>query len=382
MKVKRLSLLVFACVLVGFAGSNPGFSQVHGFPGKSVQGPGTQPALFFACCDHGIVAADQLFSLPAVIPTLEKLHATLVVAVSDFSPERAQLVRRLNEAGIPLIAWVELPGEGTYVNAGNTEQSRAAFSEFEQWSQQNGLHWRGVGLDIEPNFQEFARLRGHPWTLARLLMRRYFDRSRVMRARDAYGHLIGDLRARGYFVQTYQLPFIVAERREHSTLLERLLGIVDVRGDQEALMVYTSYAPEVGAGMIWTLGPQAQALAVGVTEGDPTAGPRGVPLDWQDFSRDLIVAAHFSSTVGVYNLEGCVKQGFLDRLQTMDWGQTVLIPPTMVRRARWMSRAARGAIWVGTWLPAIFSVFIVLLAGTWFWWRRRRLVRLKAGAFE
>jgi len=351
-------------------------------PGQSsiqVQGPEDPPRLIFTCCDKTVAAAQSLLADPAVIAALQNLHAGLALAVPDFSPQRASLVRSLNAAGIPLIAWIELPHEqGTYLNTGDFPAAEAAFRQFEQWSAQYALRWQGVGLDIEPNFTDFARLQGHRWRLVRLLASRYVARARVLRARSNYAGLIHQLQARGFFVQTYQLPFIVAEREEHSTLLERLLGVVDVQGDQEALMLYTSYAPEVGAGMIWTLGPHAQAIALGSTEAAPGAGSRGAPLSWERFSQDLIVAAHFSHTLGVYSLEGCVQQGFLGRLQSMDWHQSTVIPAPQLHHADRMSRAIRAGIWIGTWLPLIVALVLLWIAALiWYWRVRRRLVRLR-----
>jgi hypothetical protein len=38
--------------------------------------------------------------------------------------------------------------------------------------------------------------------------------------------LIREIQAHGHLVETHQFPFIADERRVHSTLLERLAGIV------------------------------------------------------------------------------------------------------------------------------------------------------------
>lgn len=337
--------------------------------GVRVQGPGREPRLFFACCDKGMVAAEKLLGNPAVVADLEQLHAGVVVALPAFTAQRA-LVQRLNEEGIPAVAGVQLPNDGTYFNDGDFPEAQAAVAAFEAWSERNGLRWEGVGLDIEPNYGELGRLRGHPWAMARLLAGRYFDWSRVFRARAEYAGLIGQLEGRGYEVQTYQLPFLVAEREERSTVLERMLGIVDVRGNEEALMLYTSFAPAgVGAGIIDVLGPKAQAIAVGSTE-----GPRGVALDWEEFSQELLVAAHFTPTVGVYNLEGCVEQGFLGRLETMDWGKVVVIPANEVKKARRREELACAGVWVGTWLPTLLAGLagLAVVAGLVWPGRKRR----------
>ena len=55
------------------------------------------------------------------------------------------------------------------------------------------------------------------------------------------------------------------ERNARTTLLERIFGIVDVRGDQEVFMLYTSFDHKGGAAQIWRYGPQSQVIAVGST---------------------------------------------------------------------------------------------------------------------
>lgn len=93
------------------------------------------------------------------------------------------------------------------------------------------------------------------------------------------------------------MPFLAEERAVHSTLLERLFGIVDVRGDDEVLMGYSSFNHAAGGGVPLMYGPRTETLAVGTTSDDKAAGL--TRLSWEEFSRDLIVAAHFSRMVGV-----------------------------------------------------------------------------------
>ena len=300
--------------------------------GVTVQGLGVPPNLGFACCDQGIEEMRALLNNQDVIADLKDLHAEVAIPILDFSPERAAAVHRLNQAGIPVIAGLLLPKEGYYFSADNEPAAALRFAAFDAWNRNQDLRWNGVGLDFEPNFAELATLRSHPWRLFTTLLWRAVDVQRMRRAKRAYSALIANMRAKGYFVQTYQLPILPLERRAHSSLLDRLLGTVDVRGDQEVLMLYTSYAPPpVGAAIIWKLGPDAQAIAIGVTDGDPRANP--AVLNWSRFSRDLIVAGHFSHLIGVYDLEGCVRQSFLSRLKTMNWNQSVTIPADALRRA-------------------------------------------------
>ena len=56
----------------------------------------------------------ELFKGRFVIDDLQALDAALSLAIIDFSEERAAVVKRLNEAGVPVIAWLLLPEEEGY----------------------------------------------------------------------------------------------------------------------------------------------------------------------------------------------------------------------------------------------------------------------------
>jgi hypothetical protein len=322
-----------------------------------VTGPGERPRLFFACCNGGLEAMNRLFDDPDVISSLQILHAGIDVSIDDLSPQRAEIVRRLNDAGIPVVAGLNLPGgQGYYMNADNAPQAEARFTAFQQWTTQYGLRWSAIGLDIEPDIRDFEELRGHRLRLAAQLMVRYFEFDRVRRANEAYSALIRRIQAQGYKVDTFQLPLIVAERQAHSTLFERLLGIVDARGDDEVVMIFSGFNRSIGAAMIWALGPDAQSIAVacGVLNGNP--------LSWDEFSRDLIVAGHFSRVIGVYNLEGCAQLAYLPRLEAMDWNQPVTISAAAVRRAERIRAISGVAIWLLELLPYIALAVLIWFA--------------------
>lgn len=323
-----------------------------------VADPGVSPQLFFGCCNRGPDETRGLFADPRVISSLRNLHAGVAVGTDDLSPNRAQIVQRLNEAGIPVVADLELPGDqGYYMNSGNARQAAARFAAFQQWTAQYGLRWSAVGLDIEPDIRLFDDLQHHRLRLAFLLVAHYFAFAQARRAREAYSSLIHRIQSQGYKVLTYQLPLIVADRNAHLTLLERLLGIVDVRGDEEVIMIFSGLNQAIGSAMILTLGPDSQSIAVLGTDAP------GRPLSWDDFSRDLIVASRFSHVAGVYNLEGAVRLGFLSRLETMDWRQSAIISAQSLRRAQRLQRIARIVLWLVELWPLI--VFAILLAFAW-----------------
>jgi len=365
------SFFVFPSVLVAVALAFMG--RVEAAPAQAgsiqVQGRGVRPQLFFACCDQGMSDMESWVSNPDVISLLQQLHAGLAVEISDFSVDRAQAVRKLDEAGIPLTAWLVMSREqGHYLNGFNAPEAEERFTQFEQWTRENGLKWGAVGLDIEPNFDQLKKVGRHKGSFLWLMIRRFFDYGQVEQGREAYSMLIRKIQAAGYPVQTYQMPFLAEERAVHSTLIERLFGIVDVRGGDEVLMAYSSFNHAAGGGIPLIYGPQTQTLAVGTTLDDKAAGLTA--LTWEEFSRDLIVASHFSHLVGIYSLEGCIRQGFLPRMIALDWSQTVTIPAEQVTAAEKFDRHLRHAIWIFSRLPYI--VIGLLLLAVWFVWRRLR----------
>ncbi|MGD1062693.1 MAG: hypothetical protein ABR860_05470 [Terracidiphilus sp.] len=338
-----------------------------------VQGPGVRPQLAFACCDQGIAPMQALFADHDVVAALHDLHAQVAVAIADFSPERAQVVRFLNQQQIPVIAGVTLQTkDGPYFNADDVAEAPAQIAAFEKWTRENGLHWDAVGLDIEPNFSELAALKNHRWRLIKTLLRNGFDSKRIERAQEAYSALIRQIQSQGYPVETYTLPYGPVERNLHTTLIDRLLGTVDVSGGENDVMIYTSYARPVGSAIIWDLGPYTQGIIVGVTDGLTPAGSGFGPLDWDEFSSDLIVASHFAHHIGVFNLEGCVRHGYLPRLETMDWGGSLVIPAASVSRAKRQVMALSIALWIGSNLLYFAAALLLVILFVWRW-RVRRL---------
>ncbi len=318
-----------------------------------------------------------LFADPATVAALRKLHAQVAIALADYSPERAQVVRMLNQQQIPVIAGVMLQTkEGPYFNADDATEAPAQFAVFEKWTQQNGLRWAAVGLDIEPNYGELAALKDHPLRLFASVIPNGFNGKRMERAKEVFSALIREIQAQGYPVEIYTLPYGPIEHDLHTALLDRLLGTVDVQANENDLMIYTSYARPVGSAIILDLGPDAQGIVVGVTDGLSPAGTGFGPLDWDEFSSDLLVASHFAHHIGVYNLEGCVRQGFLQRLETMNWGAAVVIPAASVSRADRHVMAFGMALWIASHLACLAAAALLLLILlVWRW--RVRMRRLK-----
>jgi hypothetical protein len=282
-------------------------------------------------CELDAARLTELFADASVIDDLQALGARVTMMVSDLSAERARVVRQLNQAGIPLVGIPLFPvEEGYYFTVDNAPRAAHRYQQWKQWTAEHGLIWDWVGLDLEPEAQFYLQLMANPWGLVPRLASRLRDHERVPRAQAAYAALVDRIHADGWQVENYQFPFIAEERRAGSTLLQRLMGLVDVRTDREVWMQYTSFVGSLGPGILWSYGPESDAIAVGTTGGGPDVPghPQFSPLSWEELARDLRLARRWTDQLYIHSLEGCVWNGYLTRLRSFDWTPASTPPQT------------------------------------------------------
>lgn len=327
-----------------------------------------QPKLtFFTELDsEGLTA---LFSDSAIIKTLNSLDAAISLGILDLSDARAKVVKKLNKAGIPVIAWLLLPkDEGYWFNTGNYPQAAARYEHFLEWTGAHKLEWAGVGLDIEPNINDFIQLRDKKQAhkVAATLFHRFRDRQQAKKAHQAYQSLVDRIRKDGYPVESYLIPLILEERRAQASVLERTAGLVDIQTDREVFMLYSSFLRPNGDAVLWSYAPESDSVGVGNTGGGVDL--EGVidipPLTWDEFSRDLRLCVARQKPVHIFCLEGCVAQGFLPRLVDFDWDEPIT-PPGGTTKVR----AVRTAMTTGLWLlerPWVILLSLATLIGLGF----------------
>lgn len=303
------------------------------------------PQLTFFC-ELEPDALTSLFADGRVAEALKAMRARISLGLIDLTPERAAVVRDLNQAGVPVVAWLLLSkAEGYWANSDNAAQMVTRYAEFRVWSTHHALEWAGVAIDVEPPYEDMQMaMAGHSQAMLRRAVRRALDKTRHQRAAHVYATLVKQAHLDGFNIESYQLPFIVDERRAGSRLLQRLFGLVDLRADREVLMLYTSFTPALGPGILWSYGSDAQGIGVGSTGGGVDSF---VPLGWDALARDLRLARRWTDALYVFSLEGCVQQGFLDRLANMDWAKAEPVPVASARKVAWGRRAAQALLWTG-----------------------------------
>jgi len=305
------------------------------------------PMLTFFC-ELEADALQALFTDSSVVKDLVALEASVSLGILDLTPERAAVVRRLNEDGIPVIAWQLLPmDQGYWFNISNAPQAATRYRAFKIWSAEYGLIWTGIGVDIEPDIRELQLLMAYKLRLLWTLLRRVFNTERVRTAQAAYGALLTQMRVDGYRVDSYHLPLIVDERTTGSTLIQRIAGLVEVQADREILMLYTSILRPRGPGVLWSYGRGAHSIGVGITGGGVQVAGIGdiPPLNWDEFSRDLRLAHCVTNDIHIFSLEGCVQQGFLQQLIGFDWAQPVTPPYESARKIDRLRKGLRAILW-------------------------------------
>jgi hypothetical protein len=313
------------------------------------------PRLNFAC-ELDTPALKALFADKTVIDDLQALHASLSLGILDLSHERAQIVQKLNRAGVPVVAWF---------HQDNAQEAVTCYRAFNAWTAEYSLKWKAVGLDIEPDIREMLTWMSAKWRAITYLLRRSFNWRVFRNARRIYRSLIDEIHADGYQLDVYQFPFIVDERKAESTLLQRATGIIDLPADREVLMLYSSFARPHGAGFVWSYAPEAKAIGIGLTDAGVGIGMSSDthPLSWEELERDLRLAWHWTDDLFIYSLEGCVKQGYLPRLKTFVWDQPFLAP---TEPALWVENwrgLLQTVLWISTylWLVALGILGLVLL---------------------
>jgi hypothetical protein len=324
------------------------------------------PTLTFAC-ELETNPLKALFEPGQVVDFLVSSHSAVALGILDLNSERASVVRRLNEAGVPVTAWLLLPKEdGYWFNLDNYVQAWVRYEQFLAWTRAHGLVWARVALDIEPDLRAVQLLSRYRVEGMQRLVRHTFNMPRLRRGLQAYHKLVQRIKDDGFQVETYQLPFIIDERMAHSNLLQRLTGMVDLpESDHEVLMLYSSFMRPWGQGALWNYGRLAQGIGVGSTGGgvDLQGALDVPPLNWSELRTDLLLASQHTQDIFVFSLEGCVKQGFIPLLSEMNWQQPVDCPASASLRVAHTRKLVQRGLWLAA-RPAWALFGLALLVST------------------
>ncbi|MEN6410824.1 MAG: hypothetical protein ABFD44_14070, partial [Anaerolineaceae bacterium] len=267
------------------------------------------PKLTFFC-ELDAPSLEHFFADPQIILDLQSMHAAVSLGIIDLTVQRAAVVRRLTEANIPVTAWLLLPkDQGYWFNLDNAPAAVERYRCFCEWMVKENLSFAGVGLDIEPDLGEMMRFTQKPAETALNILRETLNARRLRNAREIYQSLIAEIHRDGFAVETYQFPVIVDERIIGSTLVQRLLGVLDLHADREVLMLYSSFMGRFGTGILASYASNAGGIGIGSTGGGVEI-EGALPLDHltgETLSRDLRLVLDQRKPIYIFSLEGCAQ---------------------------------------------------------------------------
>lgn len=334
------------------------------------------PQLTFAC-ELETPALQELIT-DRVIADLVDLGAAVSLAIIDLSAGRAEVIRRLNAADVPVIAWLLLPkDQGYYFNIHNAFQADKFYDGFRAWSQAEDLRFAALGIDIEPELRDLTAFFGADrWRSLPRFLARFFQFAPLRRSRQIYTNLIARMHADGYLVESYQFPFIADERLAGTSLVQRLTGLIDLPVDREVWMLYSSFFRPNSAALLASYAPEADVVGLGITGGGVSEPglPQFAPLSWSELERDLRLAWNWRDQIFIFSLEGCVQNGYLDRLKTFHWDAPILLPQTL------QVDAWRRSLWSGLWLAEKLPLLLAGAAAAFVVLKRRRRRSFTTGA--
>ncbi len=261
----------------------------------------------------------KLFQDSTLIPSLQKLQAEIRMGIMDLTPERAAIVRKLNQAGIPVIACLMLPME-------DGSKAIERYIATKKWAADNQLNFKGIGIGLEFDKNDAKLIKENTGKWIRKIPGRLYGKSVMEDAREQYANLIKMIKADGYFSESYYVPFIKDEITANRSALQLVTRLTAIKTDREIPLLYSSYFG-FGDGLIQVYGFDANVkyVVLGTTaRGDTTYTKSGI-LEYEELIRDIDIAAKKMEEIHISNLEGCVENGYLSKLLEHQYDSTLVI---------------------------------------------------------
>lgn len=316
----------------------------------------------------------ELFADSALINQLVKMKVAVRIGLHDFSPERTMTIQKLNQAGIPIVAWLLLPEEeGYWFNMYNGAKAEKRYADFKAWTAENNLKWEGIGIDLELDINDAKLAISHPLQLAWKAYKRLYDDQSIEEGKEVYQRLVSTMKNDGYTVESYLIPFIYEERAKKTTSAQKLMGIIDIKTDIEIPMLYTSALNNPA--IIPVYHQKNMPVALGSTGGGvKIEGVELKAITWDNLERDILIASQFTNEIHIFCLETSVQQNFLTKIESIDFSQKTPDIQSEITKQQKINRAI-GFIFVifdhPFLLMVVFLAVVALIS-----WGLYRLVRM------
>lgn len=301
-----------------------------------------------------------LFKDSTLIPTLQKLHAEIRMGILDLTQQRVKIIKSLNEAKIPVVAWLLLPEEkGYWFHSGNGDMALERYKEIKAWADENQIIFSGIGIDLELDMNDMKLLQSNPMKLLGKLPGRLYDNSEIEIGSQKYAELIATIKNDGYKVESYYASFIKDETALHNTSIQQLTKFLDIKTDKEIPMLYSSFIGNAdGLLKIYGMDAGLKQVAIGSTGGGvDTTLPI---LTYEELVHDLNMASKFADEIHIFSLEGCVQHGYLKKLLEYKSNTSLPFDESQVKSVQKLQKIFKTASSVLSY-PTIFFICILLI---------------------
>jgi hypothetical protein len=265
----------------------------------------------------------QLFKDSSLIPNLQAIHGEIRMGTLDLTSERAGIIKKLNDAGVPVIAWIVLSEEdGYFSNSINADLSKKRYQEIKDWADKNQLKFKAIGFDFEIDMNDLKLAKSSPLKLvSKMFTRLYENDSNLKLAKLKYDTLMAQVKTDGYAVEGYFMPYINDEVANGTNSIQKMARFIPYKTGNDIPMLYSSLNGN-GDGMLKLYGADVHLYATGLGS---TGGGIDTPglLTYERLAHDMNVAFKTVKEVHIFSLEGAVKSGMLSKLLTYKYDSTV-----------------------------------------------------------
>jgi len=307
-----------------------------------------------------------LFKDSSLIPNLQAIHGEIRMGTLDLTAERAAIVKKLNEAGVPVVAWLVLSEEdGYFSNSINANLSSKRYQEIKAWANQYQIKLKGIGLDFEIDMNDLKLAKQSPLKLIyKMYTRLYEDDSNLKNAKLKYDTLVFQIKADGFEVEGYYMPYINDEVAAGKNSIQKMARFIRYETGKDIPMLYSSLNGN-GDGLLKIYGADIHLYATGLGSTGGGLDTSGL-LTYERLVHDMNVAFKTVKEVHIFSLEGAVKAGMMPKLLNYKYDSAVAYNQNEVEGAIGVQKKVK---FISTILsyPTLFlvSILFILIAIVW-----------------
>ena len=307
-----------------------------------------------------------MFEDTTIIETLKKMNAEVRMGLVDLTYDRAEVVKKLNAAGIPVVAWLLLPeDEGYWFNSSNGLLAIKRYRDMKQWAEFNELEFKAIGIDLELDINDGKLIQQNPWNILWMVPPRLYDKSEIEKGRREYAQLIETMQQDGYVVESYYASFIKDETKIGNTAIQQATKFLDIKTDKEIPMLYSSFFGNPD-GYYKVYGEDMGLKAVGVGSTGGGVDTTLPTLSYEQLVHDISMASKFADEVHVFSLEGCVKKGYLMKLADQQFNDKLDFNQEQIQAVQKIQKFVK-LVSNALSYPTIFFLSIMLVVTGIFW---------------